>query len=96
MLALIEAFICMASDVTKLIDLTSSGVPVQAEMPPVLVMQILFPIRFSTSIWEPMLKMEQYKLYSVVKKKKWRSRFLLEKSNLQSFLGGETPNMWES
>lgn len=36
MLALIEAFICMASDVTKLIDLTSSGVPVQAEMPPVL------------------------------------------------------------
>lgn len=43
MLALIEAFICMASDVTKLIDLTSSGVPVQAEMPPVLVMQDSIP-----------------------------------------------------
>lgn len=60
----------MASDVTKLIDLTSSGVPVQAEMPPVLAMEILFPIRFLTPIWRPMLRMEQHKLYSMVKKKK--------------------------
>ena len=60
----------MASDVTKLIDLTSSEVPVQAEMPPVLAMEILFPIRFLTPIWRPMLRMEQHKLYSMVKKKK--------------------------
>lgn len=92
----------MYGDVTKLIDLTSTGVPVQAETPPpsVLVMEILLPIRFSTPIWKPMLKMEQYKLYSVVKKqnktKKQRSRDLLQKSTLQSILGRETPNMWES
>ena len=47
-----------------------------------------------------MLKMEQYKLNSVVKKqnktKKQRSRDLLQKSTLQSILGRETPNMWES
>lgn len=64
----------MASDVTKLIDLTSSGVPVQAEMPPVLAMEILFPIRFLTPIWRPMLRMEQHKLYSMVKKKKKMER----------------------
>lgn len=69
MLALIEVFICMVSDVTKLIDLTSSGVPVQAETPPVLVMEILFPIRFLTPIWRPMFRMEQHKLYSMVKNK---------------------------
>ena len=88
----------MASDVTKLIDLTSSGVPVQAEMPPVLAMEILFPIRFLTPIWRPMLRMEQHKLYSMVKKKKkkWRGRDLLQKSTLQYILGGETPSVWES
>ena len=91
----------MASDVTKLIDLTSSEVPVQAEMPPVLAMEILFPIRFLTPIWRPMLRMEQHKLYSMVKKKKkqnkkWRGRDILQKSTLQYILGGETPSMGES